>query len=57
MLQMIQYQTGERRVIDAASMTASEFLAHSEMNAPLEDYALDCTLSEADLAQEHTVLR
>ncbi len=57
MTQMIQYQTGERRVIDSARMTASEFLHRDDMNAPLGDYELDCELTEADLAHEYTVIR
>lgn len=57
MLQMIQHQTGERRVIDTVNMTASEFLHHADVAAPLKDYELDCRLTDADLAVEYAVVR
>lgn len=47
---MIQYETtGCCRVIDMESMTASEFLSHDDLDAPLTDYELDCELDERDL--------
>lgn len=57
MRQLVTYQTGESRVIDAETMTASGFLHHSEMDAPLEDYELDCELSDADLNAEYRIVR
>jgi hypothetical protein len=56
-LQMIRYQTGETRVIDAERMIASEFLAHGDQDAPLADYNLDCTLEPSDLESPYSVVR
>lgn len=48
-IQTVRYQNGEVRVINLANMTASEFLGSSEQGASLDDYNLDCELTEADL--------
>lgn len=55
--QMIRYQTGEVRVIDAGRMIASEFLEQSEQDAPLSSYELDADLSHEDLRTEYVVMR
>ena len=57
MLQMIQYANGEARVIDRERMIATEFLHSGELACRMEDYELDCELSEEDLAMPYTVLR
>lgn len=55
--QMIRYENGEVRVIDTKTMTASEFLHHSERDAALDNYELDCDLDGRDLDQNFTVIR
>lgn len=57
MLQMIQYQTGERRVIDTRLMIASDFLHAGDLTLPLAYYELDCDLDPADLEPPYSVLR
>jgi len=57
MRKMIRYQNGEVRVIDTASMTASEFLTSSDLGSDLEDYNLDCEINEPDINAPHEVIR
>ena len=57
MRQLIQdSKTGERRVIDRATMMASEWLAEGDDAAPLADYNLDGDLAESDTAN-YVVIR
>jgi hypothetical protein len=54
---MIRYSNGEARVIDLTRKLASEFLHHSDQDAPLSEYELDHDLTEADLSASHVVVR
>lgn len=57
MLKLIRYRSGECRVVDEERMLASQFLRHDEMDEPLGDYELDCSLDCSDLTAPHFVLR
>lgn len=56
MLQLRQYPTGERRVVDPERHLASEWLHHSESDAPLAEYDLPHDMSD-DNEAGHVVIR
>lgn len=56
MLELRQYPTGERRVVDTERMLASEWLHHSDCDAALADYDLPHDMSRDD-ESGHTVVR
>jgi hypothetical protein len=56
MLEMRQYPSGERRVVDTERLIASDWLHHGEMDAPLIDYDLGNDASDDD-ESGHVVLR
>jgi len=57
MLKLIRYRSGESRVVDEGRMLASQFLRRDEMDEPLGDYELDCSIERSDLTEPHFVLR
>lgn len=48
MLQLRQYPSGERRVVNTERGLASEWLHHSDLDAPLDDYDLPHDMSADD---------
>jgi len=48
-LKMMSWATGESRVADTLTMTASQFLADWEQEFPLADYELDCEITQREI--------